>query len=296
MTGTHIIQGSWTIQVLRTRRYIEPFESIGVTSVGAGIIGIVIIDDWVHDIHIYAVHGIDHFDKAIQANPGVIVDGNAKILLNSAATESHATQIIGFIQLAQALSRHIDIRIARNRKHPNSLRTGINRHDNIGLGQITTRELLVGIAAQQQNVHAWTGQDTIGESAVGVPFILAGTLNLLANNITDRTRKSGLVIPETAAGDNQQESQKTNHHARPDGYATFLLAFATRTFARRAIDSPPTRSHRSCIIERAGPPRGAIGLKGAGSRWRSHRSHARHGKRRARVGLVERIETRRGKP
>ena len=60
--------------MLRSGRDVEAFERIGIGFV-VDIVRIVIIDNRMGHIDIDPPNGVDDLDKAIQADPGVVVEG-----------------------------------------------------------------------------------------------------------------------------------------------------------------------------------------------------------------------------
>src|SRR5690242_13340259 len=98
-----------------------------------------------HDIHIDTAHGIDDLHKPVESNPGVVIDRNAKILVDCEATERNSSQSKRLVQLMHATAGYIDIEITRNREHPNTLSCGVNRYHNIGLSNIVAIKFLVRI-------------------------------------------------------------------------------------------------------------------------------------------------------
>lgn len=129
------------------------------------------------------------------------------------------------------------IKKSRGIEHTNGVRRRINRHYNVGLGNIVTLKFLVGITTQQQNIHAWTGQNAACKIGIGI-FLTVGATNCLTNNRTYRTREVDLIIAKATNTQNDEKEQKAYHHTRPDRHATLLFPFTTtRIFARRAIAS-----------------------------------------------------------
>src|SRR5258708_8864522 len=231
------------------------------------------------DIYVDAIHLIDDFDKAIQANPGVIVDRNAKILLNRAPTQIYASQTIRFIQLVQTITRHRNIEVARDRELTDRVGRRIDRHHYISLGKIRPLEFLVGIAAQQENIDARTAQNAAVQIRVGIFFTLS-PLNCLANNMAHRTSKIDLIIAEPCTAKNQQDGEETNHHARPDRNAVLLALLAAGTFTRRdGTISSSTAGTQRAIAERP-TPHWSLGIECPGNLSRDHRTHARRRKAR----------------
>src|SRR5690242_2350819 len=99
------------------------------------IIWIVIIGNGMDDIDINATNCIYHLHKPVESNPGIIVDGNTKILVDGEATECNTSQSIGLVQLMQTTAGYIDPEITGNREHAHTIGCGVDRYHNIRLGK-----------------------------------------------------------------------------------------------------------------------------------------------------------------
>src|SRR5258708_29974316 len=140
--------------MLRSRCQVEPFERVRIVRIGTDIVGIVIVNYRMQHIDIHATYFVDDLHKAIQADPGIVVDRNTKILLDGLTTQIDATQTKRLIQLMHPGTRHMDIEVTRDREHANEFVRWINSDENIGLSDIRSLELLVGITPKQQNIDA----------------------------------------------------------------------------------------------------------------------------------------------
>src|SRR5258706_11351988 len=71
--------------MLWARRQVETFVGEGIVGVAACVIGIDVVNYGVGDINIEATQGIDDFGEAIQADPGIAINGDAIIFFNCEA-------------------------------------------------------------------------------------------------------------------------------------------------------------------------------------------------------------------
>src|SRR5579859_195730 len=188
--------------MLRTGRNVEAFVGVNVTRIIADIVGVGIIGDGMRDIYIAAAHSIDDFDKPIEADPGIVVDGDTEILLDGLAAEidgsSKATladaiaMLKGFVQLTHANAGDIDIEVTRNGEHSDGFSGGVDGDNDVGLRKVDGRasrrcaEFLVSIAAKQENIDTRPAQDVAGAPLIGV-FFSGGAWRLLVSYASDST-------------------------------------------------------------------------------------------------------------
>src|SRR5947209_20021014 len=107
--------------MLWARSYVQTFQRIDIASIRVtNIIWIVIIGNWMDDININATDCIYDFHKAIESNPGIVIDGDAEILVDCETAERNSSQSIRLVQLMQTATGYIDIEIAWYREHTNA--------------------------------------------------------------------------------------------------------------------------------------------------------------------------------
>src|SRR5713101_9726656 len=83
--------------MLRASRQVETFVGEGIVGVAACVIGIDVVNYGLGDVNIEATQGIDDFGEAIQADPGIAINGDAIVFFNCEACLAHA--IIKIIML-----------------------------------------------------------------------------------------------------------------------------------------------------------------------------------------------------
>src|SRR5450759_3296937 len=230
MARAHILQSCWSIEMLGTRREIQPFISKYVFTVHC-IIRIDIIGNWVCHVNIDAARGINYLDEPSQSYPGIIVDGNAEILRNGKAAQPDSVMVIRvtiikcLVQFHHAISRHIDIEVAWYGEHSNAFCRGINSDDDICLCQVAILKFLVCITPQQQYIDTSTAQNVTAIPACQVWVVFSfKQRRRLTHNIAHRSGKVCLVIVEAGATQDDEEGQHCYSYARPDGETPLFLA------------------------------------------------------------------------
>src|SRR5438067_2967156 len=115
--------------MLRPWRKVETFIGIGIQAI-ASIVGIDVIGNGMSHVNIDAPSCIHDFDKAVETDPGVVVNGNTEILKDGQAAETNSivlisvTDKIGFVQFHCPIIGHIDIEVTRDREHTTYLVAG----------------------------------------------------------------------------------------------------------------------------------------------------------------------------
>src|SRR5438067_13260101 len=90
MSRTYVFKCVWPSEVLWPWWDIYTLVGIDITCMIIDIIWIIVIGNGMQHIDIDATDRIYHFDEAIQSNPCVVVDRNAKILINREAAQCNA--------------------------------------------------------------------------------------------------------------------------------------------------------------------------------------------------------------
>src|SRR5258706_3011084 len=75
--------------MLRARRQVETLVGKGIIGMNACVIGINVVNYGMGDINIEATQGIDDFGEAIQANPGIAINGDAIVFFNCETRLAH---------------------------------------------------------------------------------------------------------------------------------------------------------------------------------------------------------------
>src|SRR5260370_39112113 len=75
--------------MLRARRQVETLVGERIVGVATCAIGINVVNYGMGDINIEATQGIDDFGEAIQADPGIAINGDAKVFFNCEPRLAH---------------------------------------------------------------------------------------------------------------------------------------------------------------------------------------------------------------
>src|SRR5947209_8158319 len=92
---------------------------------------------------------INYLNKSIEPHPGVVVDVDAKILVDSGFAQGWPSIVINLIQLHHAFATcRVKPGITWNREHAHTLRGWIYGNNDICLSQVTALKFFVCVAAQ----------------------------------------------------------------------------------------------------------------------------------------------------
>src|SRR5205823_4501020 len=113
VAGTDILEGVTPIQMLRSSREIDP---LGAVAVVTEIIGIVIVEHRVQYVEVDAAQSVHHANQAIQADPGVVMDGDLEGFLDRRARERGSALRISKVDFGVAVPGNLDPEISWERK------------------------------------------------------------------------------------------------------------------------------------------------------------------------------------
>src|SRR2546421_12829579 len=131
--------------MLRPGCDVEAVVGKGVIGMGNCVIGVAVVDDGMGDVDIKATEGVDDFGEAIQADPGVAINGDAVIFLDGQAGHAHAVIKVvavrgseeeGLVNFVHApYIRHIHPRVTGDREQGNLVVDRVNVYDHHDLGE-----------------------------------------------------------------------------------------------------------------------------------------------------------------
>ena len=115
------------------------------------VIGVAVVDDGMGDVDIKATEGVNDFGEAIQANPGVAINGDAVIFLDGQAGHAHTVIKVvavrgseeeGLVNFVHApYIRHIHPGVTGDREQGDLVVDSVNVYDHHDLGEQSGAQL-----------------------------------------------------------------------------------------------------------------------------------------------------------
>ena len=110
------------------------------------------------DVDVDAAQAVDDLHQPVEADPGVVMDGNAKGLLDSGSRQRRAALLVGQVDLGAGVSRDRHPQVAGQREERDLALCRVDGYHDHGLREDRVlREFLVVVAPQQKNVDALLG-------------------------------------------------------------------------------------------------------------------------------------------
>ena len=183
--------------MLWTRSQVETFIGICIPAI-ARIIWIKIIGNGMKYIDIDTACRINYLNKSIEPYPRIVVDVDAKILVDCGLAQGRPSIEVDLVQLHHAFATCcVKPGITRYWEHAHALRGWINGNNDICLSQVTTLKFFVCIAAQQENIDTSTTQNVTCTHCVThlIRVIIAlDACYRLTCNVTYWSRKVSVVV------------------------------------------------------------------------------------------------------
>ena len=152
MPAAHVLQRLRARHVPPARRDEE--ARIGIRVLGVAVVRIEIVEDGVGDIHRDAAEVVHHPAETAQPDPGVVIDVDIEVLLNRGTGQWHRAKTRRGVDLPHACAGDRDPEIPRNGEHRHPVVHRIDADDDHGLCERVSLELLIVVAAQQEDVDA----------------------------------------------------------------------------------------------------------------------------------------------
>src|ERR1700730_5646877 len=151
-----------SVQVLRSGQNGHPQVRIRI-SVGDDVLRIEVVQHGTAGDDVDTADGVDHVNEPDQADPYVVVDVNAEVVLDGGDRATWPTVRVRAVDLAHAAHGKGDVQVTRDRKHDHLLGHSVYPHEDHRLGQHPVAdELGVVVRTEQQYRESAAGRSLSG--------------------------------------------------------------------------------------------------------------------------------------